>query len=47
MPKPDPEDNGRRTRLDELTAAGKKRVATEASRWVAVTAAVNRVLRTV
>ena len=40
-------DNGRRTRLYELTAAGKKQLASEESRWLAVTAAVNRVLRTV
>jgi PadR family transcriptional regulator PadR len=40
-------DNGRRARLYELTAAGKKQLATEESRWHAVTSAVNRVLRTV
>jgi PadR family transcriptional regulator, regulatory protein PadR len=40
-------DNGRRARLYELTAAGKKQMASEESRWTAVTAAVNRVLRTV
>ena len=40
-------DNGRRARLYELTAAGKKQLATEESRWQSVTAAVNRVLRTV
>ena len=39
-------DNGRRTRLYELTVAGKKQLAMEESRWLAVTAAVNRVLRT-
>jgi PadR family transcriptional regulator, regulatory protein PadR len=38
-------DNGRRARLYELTAAGKKQLAAEESRWQAVTAAVNRVLR--
>ncbi len=38
-------DTGRRARLYELTAAGKKQLATEESRWQAVTAAVNRVLR--
>jgi len=40
-------DNGRRARLYELTAAGKKQMASEVSRWTAVTAAVNRDLRTV
>jgi transcriptional regulator len=40
-------DNGRRARLYELTAAGKKQLATEESRWQTVTSAVNRVLRTV
>jgi transcriptional regulator len=40
-------DNGRRARLYELTAAGKKQMASEESRWTAVTAAVNRVLWTV
>jgi transcriptional regulator len=39
-------DTGRRARLYELTAAGKKQLAAEASRWQAVTSAVNRVLRT-
>ena len=38
-------DTGRRARLYELTAAGKKQLAAEASRWQAVTSAVNRVLR--
>jgi PadR family transcriptional regulator PadR len=40
-------DTGRRARLYELTADGKKQLSAEASRWAAVTAAVNRVLRTV
>src|ERR1700756_2027747 len=40
-------DSGRRARVYELTAAGKKRLAAEESRWQAVTTAVNRVLRTV
>ena len=40
-------DTGRRARLYELTAAGKKQMASEESRWTAVTAAVNHVLRTV
>ena len=40
-------DDGRRLRLYELTPEGKKQLATEESRWAVVTAAVNRVLRTV
>jgi PadR family transcriptional regulator, regulatory protein PadR len=40
-------DTGRRARIYELTAAGKKQLANEESRWHAVTTAVNRVLRTV
>ena len=40
-------ENGRRARMYDLTAAGKKQVDAEESRWDAVTAAVNRVLRTV
>src|ERR1700730_6816173 len=40
-------ETGRRARIYELTAAGKKQLAVEESRWQAVTAAVNRVLRTV
>jgi transcriptional regulator len=40
-------DSGRRARMYELTAAGRKQLATEELRWQAVTAAVNRVLRTV
>ena len=36
---------GRRARLYELTAAGRKQLAAEESRWQAVTAAVNRILR--
>ena len=40
-------ENGRRARLYELTPAGRKQVGAEESRWQAVTAAVNRVLRTV
>jgi PadR family transcriptional regulator, regulatory protein PadR len=40
-------ENGRRARMYELTAAGKKQLAAEESRWQAVTSAVNRVLRTV
>jgi len=40
-------DTGRRARLYELTAAGRKELAAEESRWQAVISAVNRVLRTV
>ena len=40
-------DGGRRARAYELTAAGKKQLLAEAARWQAVSAAVNRVLRTV
>jgi PadR family transcriptional regulator PadR len=40
-------ESGRRARSYDLTAAGKKQLAQEESRWLAVTAAVNRVLRTV
>src|SRR5580658_10277863 len=39
-------DAGRRARVYQLTSAGKKQLGTEESRWRAVTAAVNRVLRT-
>jgi PadR family transcriptional regulator, regulatory protein PadR len=38
-------DTGRRARLYEMTAAGRKQLAAEESRWQAVTAAVNSVLR--
>ena len=38
---------GRRVRLYQLTAAGKKQLAAEEARWQALTSAVNRVLRTV
>src|ERR1700733_2646651 len=38
-------DTGRRARLYELTAAGKKQLGAEESRWQSVTSAVNRVLR--
>src|SRR5215471_3322983 len=37
-------DTGRRARVYELTAAGKKQLTAEESRWQAVTSAVNRVL---
>ena len=40
-------ESGRRARIYDLTAAGKKQLAEEESRWESVTAAVNRVLRTV
>jgi PadR family transcriptional regulator, regulatory protein PadR len=40
-------ETGRRARIYELTAAGKKQLAAEESRWQSVTSAVNRVLRTV
>ncbi len=40
-------DAGRRARIYELTAAGKKQLAAEQERWRAVTSAVNRVLRMV
>jgi transcriptional regulator len=39
-------DSGRRARMYELTAAGKKQLGTEESRWQTVTSAINRVLRT-
>jgi PadR family transcriptional regulator PadR len=38
-------DTGRRARIYALTAAGKKQLAAEESRWQAVASAVNRVLR--
>jgi PadR family transcriptional regulator PadR len=37
--------SGRRARVYDLTAAGRKQLAAEESRWQAVTSAVNRVLR--
>lgn len=40
-------DSGRRARLYEITAAGKKQLSAEETRWRSVTAAINRVLRTV
>src|SRR5262245_14430396 len=39
--------SGRRARSYELTAAGRRQLAAEETRWQAVTSAVNRVLRTV
>ena len=38
-------DSGRRARLYELTAAGRKQLGAEESRWHAATAAIKRVLR--
>ena len=38
-------ETGRRARLYEVTAAGKKQLGMEESRWQVVTLAVNRVLR--
>lgn len=39
-------DTGRRARVYELTASGKRQLIGATERWHAVTAAVNRVLRT-
>jgi PadR family transcriptional regulator len=38
-------ENGRRARVYELTAAGRKQLAAEESRWQLVSSAINRVLR--
>jgi transcriptional regulator len=38
-------DTGRRARIYELTPAGTRQLTIEESRWLAVTAAVHRVLR--
>jgi transcriptional regulator len=38
-------DNGRRARVYELTARGRKQLASEEARWTAVTGAVARVLK--
>ncbi len=38
-------ETGRRARIYDLTAAGRKQLVNEEERWEAVTAAVNRVLR--
>jgi PadR family transcriptional regulator PadR len=38
-------ENGRRTRLYQLTAAGRKQLAAEQTRWRTVSSAINRVLR--
>ncbi len=40
-------DTGRRARVYELTAAGKKQLGMEESRWLSASAAINQVLRTV
>jgi DNA-binding PadR family transcriptional regulator len=40
-------ENGRRARTYELSAAGKKQLHAEESRWRTVTSAVDRLLRTV
>jgi transcriptional regulator len=38
-------ESGRRARIYELTAAGKKQLGAEESRWEAISSAINRVLR--
>jgi PadR family transcriptional regulator PadR len=38
-------ESGRRTRMYQLTAAGKKQLAEEETRWQSVSSAINRVLR--
>ena len=38
-------ENGRRARIYELTAAGKKQLGAEEARWAAISSAINRVLR--
>jgi PadR family transcriptional regulator PadR len=40
-------ESGRRSRIYQLTTAGKKQLESEETRWRTVTAAVNQVLRTV
>ena len=40
-------DTGRRARVYDLTAAGKKQLGVEESRWLSASAAINQVLRTV
>lgn len=40
-------ESGRRARVYELTAAGKKQLGVEESRWQSVSLAINRVLREV
>jgi PadR family transcriptional regulator PadR len=38
-------ESGRRARIYELTATGKKQLGAEESRWAAISTAINRVLR--
>jgi len=38
-------DSGRRARIYELTAEGKRQLGAEETRWQSVSAAINRVLR--
>jgi PadR family transcriptional regulator PadR len=38
-------ESGKRARIYQLTAAGKKQLAAEENRWKTVSAAINRVLR--
>lgn len=38
-------ENGKRARIYQLTAAGKKQLVTEETRWKTVNSAINRVLR--
>lgn len=38
-------ESGRRMRMYQLTAAGKKQLAEEETRWLVVSSAINRVLR--
>lgn len=38
-------DNGKRARVYELTAAGRKQLTSEEARWLAITDAVHRVLK--
>lgn len=38
-------ESGRRARIYDITAAGRKQLASEETRWETVTSAVNRVLR--
>ena len=40
-----PKDPGRRTRLYQLTAAGRKQLDAEVTRWRTVSSAINRVLQ--
>ena len=40
-------DSGRRARVYEVTAEGKRQLVAEEQRWERVTSAVNRILRTV